>query len=119
MPVPSSVRDRIRGFLPAGAQIRYVFPASWSETAFFFVVVTEESITVISTGIMSRTRLKSVWHVFPRNVRIGPVDTSLVPVFDLGGRQFEVDDEYVPVINAADAELLGRDAMPPDPLADL
>lgn len=119
MPVPSSVRERIRGFLPADARISYIFPASWNETAFFFVVVTEDSVTVVSNGLMSRTRLKSIWHVFPRGVRIGPVDTSLTPVFDLGGRQFEVDEEYVPVINAADAELLGREAMPPDPLADL
>ncbi|GAA3736267.1 hypothetical protein HDA32_001348 [Spinactinospora alkalitolerans] len=119
MPVSSTVRDRVRALLPAGAEIRYIFPASWHETSFFLVVVTESTVTVVANRMFSRTRPRNVWQVFERGVRIGPVDTHLVPTFELGGREFEVHEEYVPVINAADAELAGRDALPPDPLADL
>ncbi|MFC3995400.1 hypothetical protein ACFOVU_05720 [Nocardiopsis sediminis] len=119
MPVPAEVRDRTRGFLPAGAEIRYIFPASWNESMYFVFVVTDSAITVLLNRFWSRTRPKSIWHVFPRSVRIGPVHTHLIPTFDLGGHTFEVDEEYVSVINACDAEIAGRSALPPDPLPDL
>ena len=117
MPVEEAVRRRVRGFLPAGEEIRYLFPASWNETVFFLVAVTDSAITVISNRFWSRTRPRGIWHVFPRSVRIGPVETGLIPVFELGGHAFEVDDEYVPVINACDAERHG--GLPEDPFPDL
>ncbi|WP_067962903.1 hypothetical protein [Nocardiopsis trehalosi] len=118
MPVPPEVRDRARGFLPAGADIRYVFPASWNESVFFVFVVTDASVTVLLNRLWSRTRPRSVWRVLPRATRLGPVDTHLIPTFELAGHVFEVADEYVPVVNACDAELDGA-ALPPDPLPDL
>jgi hypothetical protein len=46
------------------------------------------------------------------------VETNLIPTFTLWGIRYEVDDEYVAVINAADAEL-SADFLPPDPFPDL
>ncbi|GAA4887813.1 hypothetical protein [Streptomonospora salina] len=119
MPISPEVRERARGFLPAGARIRYIFPASWNESSFFVVVVTDSAVTVLVNRLWSRNRPKGVWRVFPRQVRIGPVDTHLIPTFHLGGSTFEVDDEYVSVVNACDAELDGAAALPQDPLPDL
>ena len=86
---------------------------------FFVFVVTDSAVTVLVNRFWSRTRPKGIWRVFPRNVRIGPVDTHLIPTFDLRGHTFELADEYVSVVNACDAELAGREALPPDPLPDL
>lgn len=119
MPISPSIRERARGFLPAGVEIRYIFPASWNESQCFVFVVTDATVTVLLNRFWSRSRLKSIWHVFPREVHLGPVDTHLIPTFHLGGRTFEVDDEYVSVINACDAELEGAASLPPDPLPDL
>ncbi|MDA2812149.1 hypothetical protein O4J56_16005 [Nocardiopsis sp. RSe5-2] len=118
MPVPAEVRERVRGFLPAGEDIRYIFPASWNETVFFVFVVTDSAVTVLSNRFWSRTRPKRIWHVFPRGVRIGPVETNLIPAFELGGHTFEVEEEYVSVINACDAEI-ADDGLPEDPFPDL
>ncbi|MFC7329682.1 hypothetical protein [Marinactinospora rubrisoli] len=118
MPVSPAVRDRVRGFLPVDATIRYLFPASWHETSHFLIAVTDTSVVVLSTALFRRTRPKRIWRVFPREVRLGPVDTHLIPTFELGGHHFEVDEEYITVINAADAEL-GDDRLPRDPFADL
>ena len=115
MPVPTAVRTRLKGFLPVDAEIRYVFPATWNDSATCYVVVTDTSVVVVANRRFRKKRPREVWRVFTRNTRIGPVDTHLVPTFELGGREFTVDDEYVPVINAADAEL-SPDVLPPDPL---
>ncbi|HLU98270.1 MAG TPA: hypothetical protein VKZ89_15645 [Thermobifida alba] len=115
MPVPGTVRDRLRGFLPVDAEIRYVFPAAWNDSASCYVVVTNTSVVVVANRRFRKKHPHQVWRVFPREVRIGPVDTHLSPTFELGGREFWVDEEYVPVINAADAELTPG-ALPPDPL---
>ncbi|MQA88232.1 MAG: hypothetical protein GEV03_27335 [Streptosporangiales bacterium] len=123
MPVSSAVRERVRPFLLPDEEIRYVLPASMPSVALmsahFLVVVTDASIVVLSTGVLSRTNPRSVWGRYPRSTRMGPVDTSLTPSFSLGGTFFEVDEEYVSVINAADAELASPDTLPPDPLPDL
>ncbi|MDT0304870.1 hypothetical protein [Streptomonospora wellingtoniae] len=119
MPISPDVRERARGFLPARVEIRYIFPASRNESSFFVFAVTDAAVTVLVNRLLSRNRPKGIWAVFPRNVRIGPVDTHLVPTFHFGGHTFEVDDEYVSVINACDAELQGAASLPPDPLPDL
>jgi hypothetical protein len=119
VPVPSRVRERVRAFLEPGEEIRYLFPAMalmGPHLGHFLVVVTDVSVTLVSTGGFSRTRPKSVWSRYPRDVRLGPVDTSAGPRFFLGGTYFEIDDEYVAVINAADAEAASADPLPPDPL---
>ncbi|MGI5120857.1 hypothetical protein ACQEU5_15155 [Marinactinospora thermotolerans] len=119
MPVSTTVRERARALLPEGAEIRYIFPASHNDTTFFVVIVTDSSVTVLANRLWSRNHPKGVWHVFPRNVRIGPIDPGPPPSFELGGQRFEIDDEYVPVVNAADAEVTGQDALPPDPFGGL
>lgn len=119
--MPSRVRERVRPFLRPGERIDYIFPAMGligPHLGHFLVVVTDVSVTLVSTGGFSRTRPKSVWSRYPRNVRLGPVDTSAGPRFFLGGTFFEIDDEYVAVVNAADAEVGSSDPLPPDPLPD-
>jgi hypothetical protein len=125
VPVPSSVRERIKPLLAPGDEIRYLFPASHfpsptvKKIAHVIVVVSRTAITVVYSGYFSRNKPKSVLASYPRNTRIGPVDTSLTPSFWLKGLFYEVDDEYVAVVNAADAELAEGGALPPDPLPDL
>lgn len=122
MPVGSAVRERVRGFLPAGAQIRYVFPASVITSTLVvvhvLVVVTDTEILVLYTGFWSRTKPKSVWLRYGRDTRLGPVDRSVTAEFTIGEQIFEIDDQYVSVVNAADLEV-DPAAMPPDPLPDL
>lgn len=122
MPLGSAVRERIRELLPAGAQIRYVFPASVTTTALVvvhvLVVVTDTEILVLYTGFWSRTKPKAVWLRYDRDTRLGPVQMSVAAEFVLGEHIYEIDDQYVSVVNAADLEI-DPAAMPPDPLPDL
>ncbi len=83
------------------------------------IVVSEQSILVISTGFRSNTTPKSVWARFKRDVNLGPVEAAPVPSFTLGGVTYEIDDEYVAMVNAADAELRSSAALPPDPFPEL
>jgi hypothetical protein len=119
--VPAVVRERCRAFLGLTDDIRYIFTASFpGGGAHFVIVVTDAEVIVVSTALFTRTKPKSVWGRYPRGVRIGPVDiTGAGAYFDLGGTNFEVDDEFVPVINAADAEVFSPDTLPQDPLPDL
>lgn len=125
MPLSAVVRDRCREFLPAGEQLRYIFPATslWSGRAVmmadFIVAVTDNQVTVLGCQWFRRNRPKSVWATFPRGLRLGPVELygSLPPTVTIGALLLEVDEEYVPVIRAADAEL--EDCLPLDPLPDL
>ncbi|HEX6467961.1 MAG TPA: hypothetical protein VF069_02620 [Streptosporangiaceae bacterium] len=121
MPVPVAIRERCRAFLGLTGDILYLFPASFSGGGAHFVfVVTDDEVIVISTALFTRTRPKSIWGRYPRRIRIGPVEvTGIGAFFELEGTSFEVDDEYVPVINAADAEIFARDTLPQDPLPDL
>jgi hypothetical protein len=113
VPVPSGVREAVRALLEPGEEIRYLFPADGGPQ--FFFVVTQASITVVYGGWFSRSTPKEVWRRFPRNTRLGPVDTTVIPAFTVGGLEFEIDDEYVAVVNAADAEIDAEYALPPDP----
>jgi hypothetical protein len=120
VPVPRPLRERCRDFLDLTEEIRYLFPASRAGGGSHFVfVVTDTAITVISTGTFSRAKPRSVWGTYPRRTRIGPVELGGGAFFEFGGVDFEVDDEYVPVLNAADAEVFARDTLPRDPLPDL
>ncbi|HEU5156511.1 MAG TPA: hypothetical protein VFU43_05905 [Streptosporangiaceae bacterium] len=121
MPVPAVIRERCRAFLGLTSDISYIFPAAFpGGGAHFIFVVTDREVVVISSAMFTRTRPKSVWGRYPRDVRLGPVDvTGAGAFFELGGTSFEVDDEYVAVINAADAEVFSPDTLPQDPLPDL
>ncbi|WUI02208.1 hypothetical protein OHR68_10485 [Spirillospora sp. NBC_00431] len=120
MPVPRPLRERCREFLGIDGEIRYIFPAmAYGGGAGFIFVITDEQVAVISTGAISRSTPKSVWGSYPRGTRIGPVETNVGASFLFAGAEFELDDEYVAVINAADAEIFARDSLPKDPLPDL
>lgn len=122
MPVGSAVWARVREFVPTGVAVHYVFPATafmaGSSMVHVLVVITDRDILVLHTGLWSRTNPKSVWLRWNRDTQLGPVDLSVTPEFTVGEHVFEIDDQYVSVVNAVDAE---RDpaAGPPDPLPEL
>lgn len=122
MPVTSAIRERCRALLRPGEDIRYVFPvlsAGPAGTAGFLIVVTDRSITVLATKMFSRIEPSGVWATYPRRTRLGPVELGAGPTIELGGMLFEVDDEYVAVVGAADAEAFSPGDLPRDPLPDL
>ncbi|RFS82799.1 hypothetical protein D0T12_25560 [Actinomadura spongiicola] len=120
MPLSRPLRERCREFLGIDGEIRYIFPAlTYGGGVGFIFVITDDQISVISTGAMSRSTPKSVWGSYPRGTRIGPVETNVTPYFEFAGADFELEDEYVAVVNAADAEIFARDSLPRDPLPDL
>lgn len=123
MPVPTKVRRRVREFVGLSEEIRYLFPAvgvfTTTGTAQFFFVVTASRIVVVTTGYLSRNTPKGVWGSYPRGTRLGPVEVATGATFEFEGTHFEVDEEYVPLINAADAEEFDQQSLPEDPLPDL
>lgn len=120
MPVPTSVRKQIPGFLDADDEVRYVFPAEVAPSfkPYVLFVVSRKRITILGTAFWSRSRLTSVQATLPRQTRLGPVDTHPTPHFEVGGIEYELDDEYVAVVHAADADSASA-AGPQDPLPDL
>ncbi|WP_181775856.1 hypothetical protein [Amycolatopsis pittospori] len=121
MPVSSGVRKRIKGLLDPDDEIHYVFPADMfgSTRPSVFVAVTRKTITILSTGYLSRKTPKRVIGSSLRNLRLGPVDTATTPWFKFNGIVYEIDDEYVAVVHAADAEIMREVTKPEDPLPDL
>ncbi|GII53887.1 hypothetical protein Pth03_22760 [Planotetraspora thailandica] len=122
MPVSASIRERCRTFLRPGEDIRYVFPVSSlgpPHTAPFLVVVTDLSVTLLSTSVFGRPEPSGVWATFPRRTRLGPIATREGPTIEFGGMAFEVDGEYAAVVAAADAEAFTPGDLPRDPLPDL
>ena len=121
MPVSSATRSRIRKFLDPDEEIVYVFPADvlMSTDPSVIFVVTQRAIKILSTGMWSRKSPKSVVAELPRNTRIGPVEPQQIPYFNLSGLTYEIDEEYVAVVNAADSELTREGNGPSDPLPDL
>jgi len=125
MPVTQDVRERCQELLEPGEQIRYLFPATSAvmsvgiAAAPFFVAVTDRAIVLITGKFLRRNRPDQVWERLPRNTRLGPLETSLGPAFDLGGMILEIDEEYAAVVSAADAELDGPAGMPDDPFPHL
>ncbi|TDE08875.1 hypothetical protein [Jiangella asiatica] len=125
MPVSPSVRRRCQDLLEPGERIAYLIPVSavWLGTAASgvdcFVVVSDRRIAVLIGGLLRRDRPKEVNLQYPRTTRLGPVERDSVPQFQLGGRVYEIEDEYVAQVNAADAELDGAGAFPRDPFPDL
>lgn len=119
------VRERCRALLPPDTKINYLFPASaGSATGVamvqkpFIFVVTDQNVIMLECSWLSHDRPKAVHWTYPRTLRLGPVDSTVDPVFTVEGSTFQTWDEYISVIMAADAEIT-RDSMPPDPLPDL
>ena len=126
MPLSSATRERCRALLRPGEELRYVFPATSiglsrgvTGVAPFIVAVSDTHITVLSCEWLRRHRPASVWARHPRATRLGPVDTAMAPTLEIGDLMLEIDEEYLAVVQAADAELDGADRLPPDPLPDL
>jgi hypothetical protein len=115
----SVVRERCRAFLKPGDEIRYLFPAKVYASAPLIIVVTDSSVMLLSCSWFNRDNPKSIWGRYPRKIRLGPVDTSSIPTFSIGAHVLETDEEYVSVINTADAEIAEAEFLPPDPLPDL
>lgn len=122
VPVPEDVWQRCRPLLPAGEEIHYLFPATSTvlpvgapfAVGHFVVAVTDTTVTVLYMGMLHDDKPQSVWAQYPRTTRLGPVDVdSNEPEFRLGSLVMEVDEEYLPVIAAADAEITAPDYPPP------
>lgn len=118
MPVPAATRALVQAMLPPGEEIQYVVPAMITSGS-VLVVVTSWGINVLSTSRTVPSWPRSVLARFPRQTRLGPPDLYGTPSFTLGGVRYEVDDEYLAVINAVDVEGAGGDVLPPDPFPDL
>ncbi|GGO81960.1 hypothetical protein [Nonomuraea cavernae] len=122
MPVSSAVRDRCRTLLGDHEEISYVFPAlsvGPGGAADFLIVVTGRSISVLATKMLQRDRPISIYAIFPRHTRLGPILQAPGPVIELGSLAFEFEEEYAAVVAAADAEIFAPETLPPDPLPDL
>ncbi|RJL32576.1 hypothetical protein [Bailinhaonella thermotolerans] len=125
MPLKAKVRERVRPFLPPGEELHYLFPATAmvSHGGGMFhtlVAVTETRVVVIACKWLTRDKPDSIWAAYPRAIQLGPVEMgSLGPAIHIGDLTLEVDEEYVPVVRAADAEISPADHLPPDPLPDL
>jgi hypothetical protein len=118
----SSTRVLVQEMLLPGERIDYLFPAliPLRPRGNVLLAVTPRSITVFATRGRSGDRPTSVLARYSRRTRVGPVDLHGIASFTLGGIVYEVDDEYVAVVNALDAERAGADvALPPDPWPEL
>ncbi|WP_216209302.1 hypothetical protein [Amycolatopsis aidingensis] len=126
MPVSSKDRERCRAFLREGDNIRYLLlgTAIWlgvgPARAQFYVVVTDNEVVVINRSWFGG-RPKTLWNRYPRRIRLGPVSEqpSIGPMITLGSLHLEINDEFVSVVRAADAEVTEEEVLPPDPLPDL
>lgn len=121
MPVSAQVRRRCQQLLGSGESIHYLIPTMSvgigvaTSTYDCYVVVTDRRIVVVTGSMFDRTTPSDLNAQYPRATRLGPVELAPVPTFHLGGRFYEIDDEYIAAVHAADAELDGPDAFPPDP----
>ncbi|MBB5786652.1 hypothetical protein [Jiangella mangrovi] len=119
MPVPGPVRRRCQELLEPGERIDYLVPVvlAWigalPAEVECHIAVTDRRIAVLIGSQWRRGGPTEVTLQYPRATRLGPVDFRPVPTFDLGSRSYEIDDEYVAAVHAADAELDGL--LPEDP----
>lgn len=118
MPVPAQIRERCRAFLADDEEIHYLIPAvsvSRLGGGAFFIVITAATIRLIYGGMFRRDKPQSLWASYRRTKRLGPIQLDmLVPTITLGSLILEIDDEYLPVIAAADAEISAPDYPPPN-----
>lgn len=122
MPVPAEVRRSCQDLLDPGERIDYLVPVvlawlgSLPADVDCYVVVTDRRIAVLTGSRRRRGRPTEVNLQHPRSTRLGPVEFRPSPTFDLGSRSYEIDEEYVAAVHAADAELAGL--LPEDPFPD-
>ncbi|WP_147375215.1 hypothetical protein [Jiangella rhizosphaerae] len=122
MPVPAHIRRRCQDLLEPGERIGYLIPvtAVWIGPVMSgiecYVAVTDRRIAVLTGGLLRRSGPAEVNAQYPRTTRLGPVEFAPTPAFRLGSRSYEIDDEYVAAVHAADAELDGL--LPEDPFPD-
>ena len=126
MPLSTAVRQRCRAFLRPDEELRYLFPATSLTVgrgvfgvANFIVAISDKRVTVLACSWFRRNKPTSVWASYPRTMRLGPVDISLAPTLTIGTLVLEIDEQYLAVVNAADAEVGDGDVLPPDPLPEL
>ncbi|MBP2321377.1 hypothetical protein JOF56_001762 [Kibdelosporangium banguiense] len=121
MPLSAVVRARCRAFLPEGDGLHYVFPATSLAQcrSDFIIAVTDTTVTLLSCRWFRRNRPSAVWATYPRHTKLGPVELygSLSPTVTIGPLLLEIDDEYVSVVRAADAEI--TNLVPIDPFPHL
>ncbi len=123
MPVPAPIRRRCQDLLEPGEQLGYLIPvtAVWLGAVMAgidcYVAVTDRRIAVLTGSPVRRGGPTEVNLQYPRTTRLGPVDFAPTPTFRLGKRSYEIEDEYLAAVHAADAELDGL--LPEDPFPDV
>lgn len=122
MPVPAHVCRQCQDLLEAGEEIGYLIPVTtvWIGSVMSgidcYIAVTDRRIAVLTGGLLHSGRPTDVNLQYPRATRLGPVQFAPAPTFRLGSRAYEIEDEYVAQVHAADAELDGL--LPEDPFPD-
>jgi hypothetical protein len=121
MPVSQMVRKHIGTLLRPDESVHYVFPAEsvLGMTPYVLVVASDQSIVVVSAGFRQISRPAAILARYQRTCSIGPVELTVPPTFTLGGVCYEVEDEYVAVINAADAERFPLESFLVDPFSEI
>lgn len=120
--MPADVRRLCQDLLDPGERIDYLVPVTLAWIGALpaevdcYLAVTDRRIAVLTGSQWRRGRPTEVSLQYPRTTRLGPVDFRPVPTVDLGSRSYEIDEEYVAAVHAADAELDGL--LPEDPFPD-
>jgi hypothetical protein len=118
MPVSSEVHRALRALLGNAEEPRYVVPAVCGPQV--YVVVTDDAVVLVKGRWLREGHPQRVLRRFPRSVQLGPVERfGGVPSFKFDRLWFEIDDEYIAVVNAIDADRHHTAALPPDPLPGL
>ena len=118
MPVPSEVHRALRALLGGGEEPRYIVPAVCGPQVYF--MVTDDAVVLVQGRWLREGQPQRVLRRFRRSVRLGPVESfGGVPSFKFDGFWFEIEDEYIAVVNAIDADRDPAAALPPDPLPGL
>ncbi|PSL02461.1 hypothetical protein CLV30_110114 [Haloactinopolyspora alba] len=92
MPVAEHVRRRCQSLLRPGERIGYLIPTTAAgigmstSTVDCYVVVTDRRIAVLVGGILRRGFPREVNIEYPRVTRLGPVEYTPAPTFQLGSR---------------------------------
>jgi hypothetical protein len=126
MPVTAKERRACAALLDEGEQLRYVIPtmAAGHGVTYYpvdcYIAVTDLRVLVLFGGTLRRGRPKEINQAFGRATALGPVlqAGSSPCTIEIGGRFFELSEEYAAVVAAADAEIDGH-TLPRDPFPDL
>jgi hypothetical protein len=106
VPVSDATRRRAQHLLEPGDTIHAIIPALPADcpSRYALIVLSHRAVTVLATGFWQPMLPKSVHSRHPRT-RLGPADTTgTVPVVTLGPARYEIDEEYLPLLAAADRD---------------